>query len=358
MFDWLWDLEFERWYLLLLGLLAPLVYVLARRQGGQIKFSSLGLLPAPTHATSWRVKLIWLPAALLAASELLLSIVAAGPRTFKEEIRDQLDKKQFESISLMMVVDTSGSMAALDLSTPTQELTRLDVVKRAFVDFVKGDGALLPGRPQDLVGLVSFAGHADSVNPLTLDHTHLLNKARALALVTERSEDGTAIGDGLGLAVERLRSAPTKSRVAILLTDGENNAGDSSPQESADLAKKLGIRVYTIGAGSLSGQAEVRVPTDDGGSRLMSVRVGLDETLLKEIAETTGGKYFRAGDNQALRDIYAEIDRLERTEIKQAEAIQLKDSDYEHHYQGFMTLAFLFAGAGWALGETWLRRLP
>jgi Ca-activated chloride channel homolog len=352
------SIELERPWLLLLALCAPLIYALMRRQTGRLIFSSLTLLPADVGADGWRAKLSSIPAALIALSALSLAVAAAGPRALREEIQAQLQEKRYESVSLMMVVDVSGSMAALDLSTDTQELTRLDVVRQTFIDFVQGDGHTLPGRPQDFIGLVSFAGYADSLSPLTFDHAHLIKRARGLSIVTERAEDGTAIGDGLGLAVERLRTAPTRSRVVVLLTDGENNAGTLAPQESAALAKELGVRVYTIGAGSTSGIAQARVPTDGGQTRLVSIRVGLDEALLQEVADLTGGQYFRAGDHQSLRQIYTEIDRLERTELKQTEALQVNDQDYTHHFEAFVALALVLMGGGWILGDTWLRRLP
>jgi Ca-activated chloride channel family protein len=233
-----------------------------------------------------------------------------------------------EGVAIELVVDRSGSMRAQDFTLDGRSVSRLDAVKRVVQQFVTG-GERLPGRPDDLIGLIVFARYADSRCPLTLDHEHLTETVRATQFVgaAEREqEDGTAIGDAIGLAVERLssldervkvRSADViKSKVIVLLTDGENNAGDLEPAVAADMAAALGIRIYTIGAGTESGYAPV--PVDIGG-RIVSqrMRVSIDEKTLREIARRTGGLYFRATDTDSLEEIYARIDELERTEIEQ-----------------------------------------
>jgi Ca-activated chloride channel family protein len=251
-----------------------------------------------------------------------------------------------------MVVDVSGSMQALDLSTPDQERNRLQAVIDVFSDFVSGREGL-PGRPNDAIGLVSFAGYADTRSPLTLDHDNLVAIARSLEIVTDREEDGTALGDGLGLAVERLRESKARSRIAILLTDGVSNAGKDAPIDAAKLAKKFGIKVYTVGAGT-NGLAPVRIEDPASGrSFLRQVMVEIDEETMRAIADETGGAYFRATDSNALREVYRQIDQLERSQL-QGE----KWRSYREEFALPLALGLLLAALG-LLGEATLwRRLP
>ena len=239
---WLADAEFREPALLWLLPLAPLAFVLARLGFGSVRFSSLRLLPA-AHKT-WRTRLDVVPDLLIGLAVVLLVFSLSGPRTSDAE-----SKIRREGIAIMMVVDISGSMQALDLSDQEGEKTRLDAVKGVFRDFVLGAEGLA-GRPNDAIGVVSFAGFADTRSPLTLDHNSLVSVVADLEIVDQRSEDGTAIGDGLGLAVERLRRSKASSRVAIVLTDGVNNRGEESPLGAAQLAEAVGVKVYTIGAGT------------------------------------------------------------------------------------------------------------
>ena len=325
-------LEFREPLLLLLALLTPLVFVLARRAPGRVVFSSFALLPRGHRG--WRDRCAWLPDAVLALAFLALVLALAGPR-----VGERVSRVQREGIAIMMVLDTSGSMAALDLSTPRRERTRLQAVQDVFDRFVLGGGALR-GRPDDAIGLVSFAGYADTAAPLTLDHENLVAVARNLEITTLREENFTAIGDALGLAVERLRESPAESRVAILLTDGVNNAGVESPAAAAELARSQGVKVYTIGAGT-TGIAHMRV-RGRRGSTLRPVAVEIDEATLRDIAERTGGEYFRADNAAALTDVYAQIDRLERTRITEDRSRQ-----YEELFAPPLLAALLLAALGW-----------
>ena len=171
-------------------------------------------------------------------------------------------------------------------------------------------------------------------------------------IVSDRNEDGTAIGEGLALGVERLRRNPARSKVAILLTDGVNNAGDISPTQAADLAAQHGIKVYTIGAGA-TGYAPVPVRLPDGRTVLQRAFVEIDEKTLEEIAERTGGRYFHAADADALESVIAEIDRLERTEIT-----EIRYLEYEHHFAGLVGAGILLVAVSMLLSGTLLRRLP
>lgn len=344
---WFWqDIQLREPWFLLFALLAVPIFWLALRTGGRVVFSSFRLLPART--SSWRTSLAWLPDAALALSAVAMALALAGPRVQERETRIKR-----EGISIMMVMDTSSSMRALDLSEGDDERTRLEAVKDVFIQFVEGsDDSDLPGRPDDSIGIVSFAGFADTRCPLTLNHGSLVEIARDLTIVSNRSEDGTAIGDGLALALERLREAKTKSKVAILLTDGVNTTGVESPLSAADLANTLGIKVYTIGAGT-TGIAHARVEDFFGRSVLRPMRAEIDEKTLQAIAERTGGQYFRATDAESLRQVYGEIDKLERSEISEQRL-----AEYDEYYAHVLALALLLACLGWLLRSTVFRRLP
>ncbi|MCP4445016.1 MAG: VWA domain-containing protein [Myxococcales bacterium] len=338
-------LEFrEPWYLLACAS-ALLIVLSSLSPPGRVLFSSLEILPSHSHTL--RTRMIWLPTALLALSAILLGIALAGPR-----LPDRSQRIEREGIAIMMAVDISGSMQALDLSEGGREVTRLDAVKSVFAEFVRGTDKLA-GRPDDQIGVISFASFADTKCPLTLDHDILMQVAERLEIVTSRSEGGTAIGDGLGLAVERLRASKAKSRVIILLTDGANNSGEETPLAAAELAATEGIKVYTIGAGS-KGFAPVRVPDPfTGRPTLQQVEVQIDEETLQAIAERTEGRYFRATDAEGLRNVYGEIDDLERTKIGEE-----RFREYTEYYRHVTALALLLAALAWLLMATVLRRLP
>lgn len=328
----------------LVAALAVIPIVLwSRRAAGRVVFSSLATLP---HGSTWRTQLAWLPDALLGLAALALAVALAGPRKGDEDHRVRRD-----GIAIMMVVDASGSMQALDLSVGAQEQTRLDAVKRVFEQFVAG-GDGLRGRPDDAIGLISFARYADTRSPLTLDHANLITAARQVAIVTDPGEDGTAVGDGLAQAVERLRAAPQPSKVAIVLTDGVSNAGDVAPIAAAQLAHDAGVKVFTIGAGT-NGRAPIRVQDAFGNTQLVSMPVQIDEDTLGQIATTTGGRYFRATDEKALRQIYKDIDRLTRVRID-----EVQYSDYRQFYGWFVGLAMLAIVAAVTLRAWLFRRLP
>jgi Ca-activated chloride channel family protein len=209
------------------------------------------------------------------------------------------------------------------------------------------------GRPDDLIGLIAFAGYADSLCPLTLDHGSLVSMLEDLEIVRTRGEDGTALGDGLALAVERLRQSKAKSKVVILLTDGVNNTGAIDPPRAAELAASQNVKVYSIGAGT-DGLAPF--PTIDpftGRQVLEPTYVEIDEETLKAIADKTGGRYFRATDREGLANIYAEIDRLERTKVTEVRYLQ-----YTEHYVSFVVAGLGLMTVAAVAGGSVFRRLP
>ena len=209
-------------------------------------------------------------------------------------------------IDILLAVDISGSMEARDFTLQGRAANRLDVVKSVVAKFIKE-------RPNDRIGLVAFAGRPYMVCPLTLDHDWL--QQRLDSLKTGMVEDGTAIGSAIASGVNRLRDRDAKSRIQILLTDGMNNAGKISPLTAAEAAEALGIKVYTIGAGT-RGEAPMPVQDQFGRKRLMRVKVDIDEESLSKVAEITGAKYFRATDTRSLEKIYDEINAMEATTRK------------------------------------------
>lgn len=338
------DVELRDPLLLVFALLAPLVYVLASRLPSVVTVSTLSHMDGAPR--SLRERLARLPALLLAAATVLLAVALAGPRT-----GDTSTHVHREGIAIVMAVDRSGSMNARDFVAGDASVSRLDAVKQVFHEFVEGgDGG--KGRPDDLIGLVVFGTYADGVCPLTLDHANLLAILDDVKIATEATEAATALGEGLGLAVERLREHKAKSKVVILLTDGVSNAGEIDPLQAAKLAADNGIKVYTIAAGT-RGLAPIPVQGADGREYLRRVYVEMDEETMRRIADATGGRYFHARNADGLAEVYREIDRLERTEITEVRYLQ-----YREHFpllvEASMGLLLLAALAS----ATFLRRLP
>ncbi len=309
----------DPFWLLLLAPLALLgVWAIWRQRSAAVLYSDVRLLLALPTTWALRVKrgLPWVRLAGLA----LVVVALARPQLGREEFRVRA-----EGVAIQMCIDRSGSMQAMDFELDGQRVNRLDVVKRVFHDFVAGKGRL-PGRPDDLIGLVSFGGYAESKCPLTLDHGALLQVLETVQIAQPiydanrhvvnrrllQEEIKTAIGDAVALAIDRLKDVKAASRIIILLSDGEQTAGVVGPVEAAEAAKALGIKIYTIGVGTTG---IVPMPGEDmfGNSVLVPEAVRLDEKTLKSMAETTGGRYFNAQDTESLENVYAEIDQLEKS---------------------------------------------
>ena len=324
----------DPWFLVILGLLPFMVYgyVARRRQrSGTIRYSDVASLRQADVGRTGRFRhgLFFLRIAALTG----LIVAFARPQTgiTSETITA-------EGIDIVLVVDISSSMLAEDL-----EPNRLEAAKRVAADFVSG-------RRNDRIGLVVFAGQAFTQVPLTLDYsvvTDLLGQMEVGMI-----QDGTTVGMGLATAVKRLQASDAESKVIVLLTDGRSNTGEIGPVTAAQMAQALGVRVYTVGAGS---RGTARVPVDDPnfGRRYVSIQVDVDEPTLQEIAQLTGGRYFRATDTESLAEIYREIDALETTEIE----VQNFTSYGElFHYPLAAGLFLLVLEVG--LGQTVLRKLP
>jgi Ca-activated chloride channel family protein len=253
-----------------------------------------GLQSLERSGTTFRNYLRHVLYAIRMIAVILLIIVLARPQS-----SDKFQDVSTEGIDIVMAMDISGSMLARDFKPD-----RLEASKDVATEFISG-------RPYDRIGLVVFSGESFTQCPLTTDHAVLINLLQEIQ--SGMIEDGTAIGMGLANAVNRIKDSEAKSKVVILLTDGVNNMGEVAPATAAGIAKTFGIRVYTIGVGT-QGMAPYPVQTPFG-IQYQNMPVEIDEAILKEIAQTTGGRYFRATDNNKLIQVYAEIDKLEKSKI-------------------------------------------
>lgn len=353
------------WFLLLLVLLPVAFWGTIRRSNrAPVVFSSVR--DAARSGTSWRTRFRWIPVVLRVLVLALIVVSLARPVKANEQTRVTV-----EGVAMQMLVDRSSSMLAQDFQLGGKRSNRIEAVKRVGAEFIAG-GEGLAGRPNDLIGLIAFAGHADSLSPMTLDHAHLLNTLGQLKHAQIASEDGTAIGDAVALAVERLRDVGEraeetdrkriKSRVIVLLTDGENTAGVIEPLVAADLAAEYAIKIYTIGVGT-RGMALAPFQTPFG-TELRPQRVTIDEETLAEMADRTGGRYFRATDTDSLKKIYETIDELEKTETEQRRYHQYVDYAVEPiKFAGFnlppmLLMAFMLLAVEQLLSLVAFRSLP
>ena len=325
-------------YLFLLVLLIPYVvwYVMQhRKMEPSMQVSTTRMyMKAPR---SWKVYLVHAPFLLRVVTFVMIVLVLARPQT-----TDNWQNTEIEGIDIMLAVDVSTSMLAEDLRP-----NRIEAAKEVAAEFING-------RPNDNIGLTIFAGEAFTQCPLTIDHGVLLNLFRSVSCeMVQRGmiEDGTAIGMGLANAVSRLKDSKAKSKVVILLTDGVNNRGDISPLMAAEIAKQFGVRVYTIGVGT-NGTAPSPMPTY-AGIQYVQVPVEIDEAVLTQIAATTNGNYFRATSNSRLKEVYQEIDKLEKTKLNVKEF-----SKREEAYYVFALVAFLCILLEILLRNTVLKKIP
>lgn len=310
------DISFENpSYFLLLLLLIPIVgWQIYKRHRAMPALTVTTQQPFLKTPKTWKQRCYWLP--MLFRLLCIVFVVTALARPQSAYHRNSI---QVEGVDIMMAIDVSGSMKSMDFKP-----NRLGACKKVAADFIEG-------RPTDRIGLVVYAGEAYTQCPLTTDHNTLLGLLEKVKF--DLIEDGTAIGDGLGTAINRLRESEAKSKIIILLSDGVNNSGYLDPNSTAEMAKDFGIKVYTIGCGT-NGQAPY--PTPHGP---VYVKTEIDEGLLKNIASSTGGKYFRATSNKKLEEVYAEIDKMEKTLIN--EAVFENKSD---EFAPFLVLALLFMG--------------
>lgn len=309
-----------------------------RRDRAALRFSGVRLTAGASSSLALRLR----PAveALRLITVGLFVLALARPVTGRSQSRVTA-----EGIDIMLAIDTSGSMRALDLDADKpleQRRNRLEVVRDVVSSFIAK-------RRSDQIGMVVFGEHAFTQSPLTLDRDLL--DAYVARLQIGMAGDATAVGDAIGTAVKRLKDSPAKSKVVVLLTDGRSNAGALTPAKAAEVAKTYGIKVYTIGAGS-RGRAPIIV---QGflGPEVRQVDVDIDEEGLQSIAETTGAAYFRAEDAQALAEVYARIDALERTELS-----GLQFEEYDEHYAWLVGPGLVLLLVELVLLGTRLRKVP
>jgi Ca-activated chloride channel family protein len=318
------------WFLLLVPVLGVTYWRRRRKAVSEVRFSSLQ--PFDHTPMSLRERLRHLPAAFRMIALACFIIALARPQAVSS--RENIST---EGIDIVLELDISGSMLAEDF-TPN----RIGAAKQVAEEFIDG-------RTNDRIGLVIFAAESFTQCPLTTDYPVLKSLLKEVknGMIT----DGTAIGLALANGVNRLKDSDAKSKVMILLTDGVNNRGEIDPITAAKLAATYGIRVYTVGVGAM-GQAPYPVQTPFGIQRQL-MRVEIDENTLKTVAEITGGKYFRATDNQKLRAIYQEIDQLEKTKIEVSAYRRYRELYYGWLAGGLLVLLFELG-----LGTTVLRKIP
>jgi Ca-activated chloride channel family protein len=295
-FDYFQDITFGQPWMLLLFLLLPVLiywkYSKGRKQMAAIGVSSIKGL---TESKSWKNYFQQFPFILRMLALACIIIALARPQTRFDETQ-----REGEGIDIILAIDVSGSMTAQDF-TPN----RMEAAKKVAQEFVDD-------RPSDRIGVVIFAGESFTQCPLTTDHFVL--KSQISQIRNGLLEDGTAIGSGLATSVDRLKNSKSKSKVVILLTDGMNNGGLIDPSTALEIAKTFHVKVYTIGVGT-DGYAPTPVSTPLG-IVMQSQKVSIDENLLKNIAQQTGGQYFRATDNQSLEKIYSQIDKMEKSKVE------------------------------------------
>ena len=324
-------------YLFLLLLMIPyLIWYLMYRKKSEPTMRMSDTRAYRYAPRSWRVTLMPLQLLLRLAVFVLLVLVLARPQT-----QNSWKNETIEGIDIMLAMDVSTSMLAEDLKP-----NRIEAAKQVAADFIVG-------RPNDNIGLTIFAGEAFTQCPMTVDHASLLNLLHNVRtdIAQRLIEDGTAIGMGLANAVSRLKESKAKSKVVILLTDGSNNRGDLSPMTAAEIAKSLGIRVYTIGVGT-NKVAPYPMPVA-GGIQYINIPVEIDTKMLNDIAAATDGNFYRATNNKELQQIYKDIDKLEKSKLN----VKKYSKRYEA-YQPYAIAAVILLLLEILLRITVFRRLP
>jgi Ca-activated chloride channel family protein len=326
--EWLWLL-----------CVLPLVMLLRGRRGpiAAVQFSDIGVAREVARSTRTRAGWwVWLFPLLAAA---LMIVGLARPQ--RGQSRTEVTAK---GIDIVLGLDVSGSMQALDFLIDDQRVNRIQVVKSVVSKFIEE-------RPNDRIGLIAFAAAPYLVSPLTLDHDWLQQNLERVSTAVG-GDDGTAIGSAIAASVNRLRTTNAKSKVVILLTDGMNNTGKISPIAAAEAAKAMGVKIYTIGVG-VRGMAPILIKDNAGHSHIIMDKVDVDEKTLQTVADETGGNFYRATDTDSLQKIYDQINRLETT----ARTVQ-KFEHYDELYSWTLIPAAVLLGFGLLLQHTRFRRLP
>ncbi len=336
-------ISFHDWaaFLLIIPLFLVVAYWwLARNKKiASLQFSSLKVLKTVTP--SLRERLTHFPMALKVLGLIFLLVALARPQESSTMV-----KRNVEGIDIMITLDISDSMLIEDM----KPLNRMEAAKDTIKRFVKA-------RTSDRIGVIIFAGESFTLVPLTLDYELLLSRINEITTAQmAHIKDGTAIGVAMANAAGRLKESTAKSRVIIFLTDGENNSGTIDPETGLNIAKGYGLKIYSIGIGK-DGPTKIPVYTQDIlGRRVKTYQPfesTVNEDLLGRMARDTGGKYYRASREDSLQEVFQEIDQFEKTKVDVN-----KYTRYDELYIKWLVLALLFYGAGWVLGQTWLRRIP
>ena len=327
------------WVLAACLLVIPFVYIFKffRKRGtSSLRFSNGTLVNdlKPTWKIALSQKMMYLRAGCL----VFLIVAAARPQSVTEET-----KIYIEGVDIVLAVDVSSSMRAMDFEMRGGRIDRLEAVKYVVEDFIQR-------RPNDKIGMVAFSALAYTICPITLDHSWLEKNLERVKI--GMIEDGTAIGSAITASLNRMKDTESKEKIIILLTDGRNNAGRISPMVASEAARALGVRIYTIGAGT-KGMAPYPVKDMYGNTVLKPVEIQIDEELLQKIAETTGGEYFRATDTKELENIYDRIDQLEKTPIEESGY-----NVYEELFPFFLFPGICLLFLEIFLVNTFLRRIP
>jgi Ca-activated chloride channel family protein len=325
--DWFWALA-----------LLPLVLVWRGRRGpvAAVQYSDVGMVRGLARSSRSRIgRLLWLLPILAGG---LMVVGLARPQRGHSRVEVTAN-----GIDIVLGLDVSGSMQALDFLIDNQRVNRIEVVKSVVSKFIDE-------RPNDRIGLIAFSGVPYLVSPITLDHDWLQQNLERINI--GNGDDGTAIGSAIAASVNRLRMTHAKSKVVVLLTDGVNNTGKISPLAAAEAAKALGVRIYTIGVG-VRGKAPIPVRDEAGTMHIIMAKVDVDEKTLETIADETGGKFYRATDTDSLEKIYEQINTLE----KSAQTVQ-KFEHYDELYPWALVPALALLLIGAVLQHTRYRRLP
>ena len=320
------------WCLLVVPLMIAWYVLRYRHQKPALQFSSISLFRKPHKTFRQRMYPILFVLRMVAVIAVVIALARPQSKLSRQEMK-------VEGIDIVLTMDVSGSMLAEDFKP-----NRLEAAKKVAEDFIKG-------RKNDRIGLVEFAGEAFTQTPLTIDHNVLLSQLDKVK--SGVIEDGTALGDGLATAINRIKDSKAASKVIILLTDGVNNQGSVDPNSAAEIAALYGIRLYTIGLGT-RGMAPYPFRSPFGGTQYQNVPVEIDEELLTEMAHSTnGGEYFRATNKKSLESIFSEIDKMEKTKIDVTQYNQTKDE-----YLPFLLIAVLSLVLEIILGVLYFRTTP
>jgi Ca-activated chloride channel homolog len=327
----------DPWVILLIPVALGILMVLRqRKRTASFRFPTTSIVRGLT--TTWKIRFKEIPYILRLFVLILFLVALAGPRSVLEETIHKT-----EGIDIVLAIDVSGSMAAEDFTIDNRRTNRLEIVKRVVQEFINQ-------RKNDRLGLVAFARLAYTVSPMTTDYSWLVTNLNRVELGL--IQDGTAVGSAIASSTARLKNSDAKSKVIILLTDGINNAGKVDPLTAARAAQSFGIKIYTIGAGT-KGYAPYPVKDIFGRKAYQQVLIDLDEEMLQQAAAITGGKYFRATDTESLRQIYKEIDSLEKTEIE-----EYGYREYKELFSNVLLAALMLLFTETVLTSTFFLKIP